>query len=184
MQSKNNQKHRHQKQSSNTHFPGATEHTPNQTTVAFKCGSTAAAGRSVSDYTCPSPSVIPVCALHTFTNGSKCHLTPMVPGPDTPATVRALTCPRARTHTHTHTHTRVHTHPRPSSAQEAGSDQANPASSQRSGWCREPRPPSPQTKLLAAARVPQNAEASAAPIWRGSFRALHRNGVTRAPEFK
>lgn len=108
------------------------------------------------------------------------------PAPERPSSWHPRDRPRTYVSAHTHAHTRVHTHPRPSSAQEADSDQANPARNRRSGCCREPRSPSPQTaeQTPRGAGVPQNAEASAAPVSPGSFRALHRNGVTRAPEFK
>ena len=126
-------------------------------------------------------SAVPVCPLHTFINDSKCHLPPNVPVPDTPATVRALTCPHTHTHTHVSTHTLAPAPPRrrtPTRRTRHGIGEVGGAGNRGRGA------PRPQSKLLAEAGVPQNAEASAAPISPGSFRALHRNGVTRAPEFK
>ncbi|XP_045330893.1 uncharacterized protein LOC123596430 [Leopardus geoffroyi] len=87
-------------------FPGARGAYPESLHSCFRCCSTALPGSSVSGYTASSPSVAPVCPLHTFTNDSKCPLLPKVPAPDTPASVHALTCP----HTYTHTHTHVFTH--------------------------------------------------------------------------
>lgn len=87
-----------------------------------------------------------MCPLHTFINDSKCHLPPNVPVPDTPATVRALTCPHTHTHTHVSTHTLAPAPPRrrtPTRRTRHGIGEVGVAGN------RGRRAPRPQSKLLA-----------------------------------
>ena len=113
MQSENNQKHRHQKQSSNTHFPGALPRSIPRIKPQLLLGAALRRLRvGLSQVTRALLRQLSRCAHSTRSQmapRATCPRSSQFPTPPRRSAhlrVRA----RARTHTHTHTHTHVSTH--------------------------------------------------------------------------
>lgn len=124
---------------------------------------------------------VPVCARHAFTSESA----------TCPQSSRLLAPPaHVRVHTHARAHVSAHTpspqlRPGGGLGQTGGRGLHEAGGAGRRGRChRGRRALRPRRKLLAAAGVPSNAEASPAPHGAGKRRRPHRQGVSRAPGFK